>query len=51
MMRRTVGWLPSLSLGVALAGVMLAVALESAVPAMVGLAMVVVLSIVAEASR
>lgn len=51
MMRRTVGWLPSLSLGVALAGVMLAIALESAVPAMVGLATVVVLSIVAEASR
>lgn len=51
MMRRTVGWLPNLSLGLALAGVMLAVALESALPAAVGLALVVGLSILAEARR
>lgn len=51
MMRRTVGWLPNLSLGLALAGVMLAWALESAVPAAVGLLVVVGLSILAEARR
>lgn len=51
MMRRAVGWLPSLSLGLALAGVMLAVALESALPALVGLVVVVLLSVLAEATR
>lgn len=51
MMRRAVGWLPNLSLGLALAGVMLAWALESALPAAVGLGLVVGLSILAEARR
>lgn len=48
-MRRTVGWLPTLSLGVALAGVMLAIALESALPALVGLVVVMLLSAAAGA--
>lgn len=51
MMRSVAAWLPNLSLGVALAGIALALALESALPAFVGLAAVVVISIVAEAAR
>lgn len=51
MMRRAVGWLPNLSLGVALAGVLLAWALESALPAAVGLGVVALLSAAAGAVR